>query len=220
MTYLTDPSKIALAIGAKCGGTITSDNEGILSTLELLLPRVEDAMNVASLTWGETTDTFQFPAAKPDQANETISFRLSNGYVANSQDHPIVITDSYGNAATVFSADLRYGVVAANGLKAGTWTIRYFAGFDVPVVDPDVDPPLPVIFAGVPAWIDGLIVALLVLWYRTEKLNPMVPQNYRYGELIAPLRREVYARIYGRYMRPRFGVEFPSSSVRTDGMNV
>lgn len=232
MAYLIDPSDAALAIGAQCAGKITSDNEQMLSILGLLLPRIEDAMNVASLVYGETTDIFSLDSPTPAflQSNAKagaggssmwrgVVLRLSNGYVHRDTDNPITITGPDNNVVTAFKADLRYGLITLPlPWHGGEYTVTYRAGLKIAPVDPQASPPPVPVFEDVPEWLRGLTVAFLILWYRTSLLTPKTPVGFRFGELIAPLRHEIYARVYERYQRPRSNLYFPVSSARADGM--
>lgn len=222
MAYLIDPAKAALAIGAKCGGSVSSDNEAMLSVLNLLLPRIEDAMNVGALTYGESTDTFIFeqPARgllgstyKTGANGEILEkkrLRLTNGYVDSTQ---IVVTDPNDAAVTDYRLDPVFGIVELPSWLPGDYAVVYKAGFKLP--NPLPSEPDPAILVGVPAWLEGVAVSLLMLWYRTELLTPKAPTGFSFGELIEPLHREVRTRIYGRYDRPRYGVVFPDYTART-----
>lgn len=219
MPYLINPSVAAMAIVAKCGNGVGPDDAGLLAILGFLLPRVEDAMNVASLTYGETTDTFQIAAPYRCDARRPVHLRLSNGYLTNSEDAPITITDPNGDVvdAADFTVDLRYGVITLTTWLAGTYTVSSFGGFTVPEVDPEA-PDATLVFEDVPKWIEGLVVVLLSQWYRTIPKAVVVPESVAYGELVAPLYREVMVRVQERYVRPRALMLFPTNSVRADGM--
>ncbi len=221
MPYLIDPSTAALAIQAKCGGSVAADNEGLLAILDLLLPRIEDLMDVASLTFGETTDTFEFEAPFiSSDAYRPKRARVNNGYLVNSEDAPITITNPNGDVLldTEYTVDLRYGLFTFPSWLVGTYTITYSAGFTATEGDEDASPVVPSLFEDVPAWIEGVIVTLLTTWYRTVAIQIKVAENVAYEEVMSALYRELAVRVYKRYMRPRGDVIFPVNSVRADGM--
>ncbi len=223
MPYLIDPAAAALAIQAKCGGSVAADNEGLLAVLNLMLPRVEELMNVDSLTYGETTDTFELESQVPRaDTRKPIKLRLSNGYLVNSEDAPITITDPYGTVlvADEFTVDLRYGVITLPAWYVGTYTISYFAGFTATEADEDATPVVHSVFEDVPVWINGVIVVLLTMWYRTIPKSLTLPQNVAYVELMNALYTELGSRVRMRYSRPRANLQFPVNTARTDGMLV
>ncbi len=223
MPYIMNPDEAAIAFGAKCGTSIKGADEGLLQVMALMLPKVEDAMNVASLTYGETTDTFRLSGPVPCyDAREPAQLYLSNGYVVISEDAPLVITDPNGNILTTvdYEIDKRYGIVTLSSWLIGKYTISYFAGFTASEEDLDATPEVQSYFEDVPEWIKGLTVVFLSLWYKSISKSLTLPQNVRYGELIAPLYAEIQTRLYMRYQRPRANMEFPIFSERTDGMLV
>ncbi len=219
MSYLIDPARAALAIQAKCGGSVAADNEGLLAVLDLLLPRVEDLMNVASLTYGRTTDTFtlehQIPRADD---RKPIKLRLSNGYLTNSEDDAIVITDSNGTVLEddEFTVDLRLGVITIPTWYVGDYTVAYYAGFTATEADEDASPVVHSVFEGVPGWIDGVMVVLMTTWYRMMPKSLSLPDNVAYEQLMSALYGELAARVNMRYSRPRANMLFPVNSTRID----
>jgi hypothetical protein len=223
MSYLIDPSAAALAIQAKCGGSVAADNEGLLAVLDYLLPRVEDLMNVASLTYGQTTDSFTLDEVVPrHDAHKPVRLRLSNGYLVNSEDAPITITDPTGTVLTAddYTADLRLGVILLPVWVAGDYTISYYAGFTATDADEDATPVVHSVFEDVPIWINGVVVTLLTTWYRMMPKSLVIPEGVAYADLMNALYSELAARIRMRYMRPRTGMQFAVNSTRADGMLV
>lgn len=218
MPYLMNPTDLAVAIGAQCGGSpVSPDNVALRTILGMLLPRVEDLMEVASLTYGETTDTFDYYDASTDLTVMSCNrLRLSNGYVENSDEHPITILDPDGVAVTDFFVNERDGVITLNGWKKGKYTVTYYAGLKTAAHAgdwADGDPE----FFDAPAWIVGIVVELLVMFYRTSRLAITPVKETNYEEAINSLDKEIKRRVYQRYQRPR-DVEFPVRSIRTDGI--
>lgn len=220
---IIDPSKVAVAVGAKCGGkTPDSNDEQIITILNLILPRIEDAMNVASLVRGNFTDSFYL--SKPSRRQraderERIQLRLSNGYVDPTS---IVVTGSDGNAVaheivTVETSDAEFGIVNLSSWERGAYRVAYTSGFkpsDPPQDPPEGYDPNSRVLQNVPDWITGLAIDLVVQWWRTQNINPSVPKAASYAALDSALRRDIYVRVYGRYMRPRVGVIWSESLSR------
>lgn len=221
--YLISPTRAALAINAKCGGSVSAEDTALLEVLDMLLPRVEAAMNVASLTYGETTDTFTLEHQVPRaDARKAVKLYLSNGYLTISEDAPLVITDPNGVELETdeYSVNLRYGYITIPTWLEGDYTVSYYAGFTASEADDEVDPPVLSYFENVPKWIEGVVVVLLTMWYRTMPKSLTLPENIAYRDLMHALYRELVTRIYQSYQRPRDNMEFAVSSVRTDGMLV
>lgn len=208
---IIDPKVLAAAIGAKCGGSAPSaDDEGMVTVLNLILPRVEDAMNVASLVRGTFTDHFFLgtPSRSDRESGKPAQLRLSNGIIDKTS---LTVTDANNNvlATDVIALNDEYGIVDVSGWGRGHYAISYQSGFEpTPIPDPIPDgfDPNSRILQGVPDWILGIAVDLVVGWWRTQKLSPSAPKNVSYAALDSALRRDIYVRVYGRYMRPRVGV--------------
>jgi hypothetical protein len=216
---LIAPSEAATAISANCGGVAVSDTDaGMISVLELITPRVEDALNVESLTRGYGIDKFtlpayespKFPAVNPPAPK--LSLRLTNGFVVPDT---IIIKDSDGVAVSAdeewfdhLSSD--YGIVRLKDWLQGDYTVEYVYGFD-----PITPSPLPSsynpdrrVLNGIPSWMKGIVIDMLTQWYRTESLNPRVSKDVSYGQLSVALMNVLRSRIYSRYQRPRQNVLF------------
>lgn len=216
MAYILNPADVAKAIGVQCGGSaVTGTETALLAVLDLLLPRVEDLMDVASLTYGETTDTFQYFDDSTDVVPHGSPYlRLSNGYIENSEDHPVTILDPDGEAVEPDWIDLRYGVIKLKSWKVGKYTVAYYSGFQSSEAEEEGDP---VFFLNVPTWIKGVVTTLMVQFYRTNEKAFRVPENVSYGAIMEALDKELKRRVYQRWQRSRVG-EWAVTSVRTDGM--
>lgn len=223
MAYLMNPSAASLALGASCGASLSAADPGLLGVLALLLPRVEAAMNVDSLIYGETTDTFtlehQIPRA---DARKPVQFLLSNGYLTISEDAPLVVTDPNGDVVSSddYSVNTRFGYITLPSWLEGDYTVSYYAGFTASEADDEAEPPVPAYFENVPKWIERLVITLLTIWYRTMPKGLSVPENVSYGAIMDALYRELISNIYQSYQRPRANMQFAVRSVRTDGMLV
>lgn len=220
MAYIMNPSALMVSVSMKCGGKIVeSDNDAVLGILGLLLPRLEDLMAVASLTYGETTDTFEFFDDSTDISPASNGrIRLSNGYVENSEVHPVTILDPDGEAVTDFFLNERDGVITLESWKKGRYTVAYYAGLKTVENEAgwaEGDPE----FLDAPAWMQGVVVELFVMWNRTVPVSLKLPEQISYAELVHQADKELKRRVYQRYQRPR-DVDFPIRSVRTDGVMV
>ena len=208
---LIDPVEAALAIAANCNGAV-GDNEQLILVLKYVTPRIEDAMNVASLVRGDFIDSFYLPAMNSRCDRQIARLRLSNGYLLGGA--PLTITDSDGEAIDptfIELVDEENGVIELNQWTKGRWSVAYTSGFEVPALPdplPDgYDPDARVLLA-VPEWIHALCAALVIQWYRASVVSPKLPKNVSLTALDQMLRKEIYMRVYGRYLRPRVNCFF------------
>lgn len=206
---LVSPTDVATGIGAKCGGSAPSaDDAAMLSVLRYITPRVEAALEVATLTRGSYVDHFAL-APMPRSDNPESIFLLSNGFIVPGT---MVVTDPEGLVAAgenVTGFNNEYGTVRLNSWRRGVYSVAYQSGFEFEAPDPDSDAdPESAVLQGVPDWIKGIVVHLMVLWFRTAQVQPRVVKDLSYGQVDSAIRRELYTRIYSRYMRPRVAVTF------------
>ena len=207
-------SEAATAIGAKCGGSSPEDGDPRLSQLlTYMLPRLEGALNVESLVRGNFVDHFFTPAMPPysrGERNEQ-AFRLSNGFVLPES---VVVTDPEGIVypyAEVPSLNADTGVLRINSWTRGTYSVAYTSGFaPEPIPDPLPDPYNAEmrVLEGVPDWMKAIVIHLLVIWFRTAQVQPRWNKDLSFAQVDTALRRELYARIYEKYDRPRVAVTF------------
>lgn len=212
---LMSPSEAALGIGAKCGGSSPADDDPqMVRILRYITPRIEGALNVKSIQRKTWRDSFYVPSMPCNTAGRVeLSLLLSNGFVLPSN---VVITMPSGTTITGAEASAclqaELGVVKLESWTRGIVTVDYESGFEVPA-DPD---PLPTpapdpedkVLLGVPDWMKGIATQLLIVWYRTSVLNPKFPKEISFGQVDSLLKRELYARVYEKYMRPRVGMIF------------
>ena len=213
---LMSASEAASVIGAKCGsGAVTSDDPVLLSVLDFITSRVEEALNVQSLVRGAHTDKFVLPAMSVAQqlARTNRMLRLSNGFLAQDS---LTLLDPNGE---VVEFDDRGGVEHAYGIVnlprwiEGVYTAEYVSGFEpeeIPASPPTGYDPDKRVLQNVPAWMKGIVANYLVLWFKTTQLQPKVSKDLSYTGVLNGLRREVYAWVYGKYQRPRVGCVFPA----------
>jgi hypothetical protein len=209
---LIDPTEAALAIGAKCNGQQPADNEQLILVLNYITPRVEDALNVATLVRGDFVDSFYLTGMNARSERPIARLRLSNGFLTEESD--IAITDLDGepiDAETIELYDLEHGVIELNSWEKGRYSVAYKSGFlpeEEPTTPPEGYDPNHRLLTEVPDWIKGLVITLLVQWFRSTMLAPKFPQNVNLEALDRMLRKEIYLRVYGRYMRPRVNCFF------------
>lgn len=218
---LMTPAEMVALLGSKaCGG---EEGGSTALVLDMILPRLEDAMNVASLVRGKFVDTFVLPTYDPQHV--PLVLRLSNGYVVKDTIKVQAGDDPDFLASASHFLDLEMGTVSMHSWSRGTISVEYESGFKPKpeLIDDPQNPgnqiPKPVnelVLEGVPDWMKALAVGFMVEWYRTFQTIPKFKPEVSYAQVEAALRRHIYARIYGRYMRPRAGVVWPSQTIRVD----
>lgn len=215
---LVNPTTVAELIRATCGGrTPAGDDKDLYAVLRYLTPRVESALNVDSLSRGVFTDTFFLPSQ--GSSGRPLGLRLSNGFIVPDS---IQVLDASGNEVSADSRDLlgddlENGVVSVASWARGRCIVKYESGFeiaDLPTPAPEWMTPDDRILVGVPDWMVSVITHFLVLLYRTARAAPTVNEKISYGQVDLAIRRELHARIYERYMRPRVGLIFSDRLTR------
>lgn len=208
------PSEVTTALGANCGGGAVEDlDQTMVRILRLITPRLEGALNVESLTRQPFTDFFYLSAMPRGCDPAQSELRLSNGFLV-----PGTISIIDPNGATVLSGtdaddvcDMQKGVVNLSSWQRGNYRVAYQSGF-VPGDDPDPKPDWFVeedkVLQDVPDWMKGIVVHLVSIWYRSVPAQIKAPKDISYAAVDQSLRRELYARVYEKYMRPRVGVIF------------
>lgn len=217
---LISPPEAAAAIGAKCGGSSPSaDDAALVSILGFVTTRVEDALDVYSLTLCESYDKFRvkaMPAMNSRRRTDPeprLSLRLSNGFVVVGS---IVVIDPFGaeiDLETLADVDYEVGVINLSSWSRGTYKVTYHSGFE-----PEAEPvPVPLnydedgrVLLLVPDWIKAIAIGALVTWYRTMFLQPKggTAKDLAHRSISDAIYKEIMARIYKRYLRPRMDVVF------------
>lgn len=209
---LIDPTEASTAIGVKCNGQQPgADNAQLILVLNYITPRVEDALNVASLIRGAFVDSFYLTGMNARSERPIARLRLSQGFLTTDA---ITITDMDGleiDPEAIELTDLEHGVIELNTWEKGRLSVAYTSGFEptaMPVPVPEGFEADRRVLQNVPDWIKGLVITLLVNWFRTTLVSPKLPQNVNLEALDRMLRKEIYLRVYGRYMRPRVNCFF------------
>lgn len=212
---LISPQEAALAIGAKCGGSLASEDSELQEILNLLTVAVEEALNVDTLTAGQFTERFEVGDMPPYNsyfraASPKITFRLRNAFLACGTvevEDPdgCVITEGYEPVTKVF-VDEYYGTVSFRNWVRGTYLVTYQAGFE-PEPEPDPKPegydPDKRVLRCIPDFVKPIVLNYLIQWYRTTRLQPRVTKDVSYASVHYAVRAAVYAAVYGKYQRPR-----------------
>lgn len=222
---LMSPVEANAAIGVTCGGQAPgNDDSQLLAALRYMTPRLEGALNVLSLTRGNWVDNFYCSSMPCRGDRNEQSLLLSNGFVL---PNTVVITAPDGTTQTAAellaledglegNVDLDHGVVVLRSWMRGRYRVAYTSGFEEPAPpDPLPVPPEPeynpedAVLLNVPDFIKGIVSALLVRWFRSVYVNPkFANKNVSYAQVDAVLSKEIYARVYEKYMRPRVGITF------------
>lgn len=219
---LMSPDEANAAIGVTCGGQAPgADDPQLIAALRYMTPRIEGAFNVHSLTRGKWIDTFYCSGMPCRGERNEQALLLSNGFVV---DGSISITAPDGTTMTgaellaledpyTGNVDLPHGVVTLRQWSRGVYAVTYDSGFEAPTPPDPVPPnyrPEDQVLLNVPDFIKGIVSALLVRWFRTVYVNPkFANRNISFAQVDALLSKEIYARVYEKYMRPRVAVSFP-----------
>lgn len=205
MPLIVSPADAALLIGAKCGGaTPDATDPQLLAILSGLTGRLAAAMNVNSLEYDTYTDRFyleQMPSSRGPRGPVKTSVRLSNGFVDSSS---FILYDEDGEVVTgtdvtpmAMQTDAVYGIVDFKCWDRGYYSLVYEAGFGADENS---------VLTDTPEWMKHVVTLYLVTWYRAIFLQPKSPKDMSHAALMTSLQRELHARVYEKYQRPRAGL--------------
>lgn len=207
------PTEAALAIGAKCGGSAPSNDDAqLMRILRYLTPRVEGALNVQTISREAGEDRFYLSSMPSSVERPMTQMLLTNGFIVPGT---VVITPPLGDVISGAEADELtdhlYGTVTLESWSRGMYKVAYQSGYEVPA-NPD---PLPAgfdandkVLMNVPDFIKGIVSAVLVVYYRSGTLVSRASKEISFGQVAKQLEREIYARVYEKYQRPRVGMVF------------
>lgn len=216
---LISPQKAAQAIGMNCGGSSPeTDDPKMLQVLNYMTPRIEGALNVESLVRGDYVDHFYLaPMPRYTGDRRVQRLRLSNGFLVKDTalvtgpDGATYETDSLPNV------DLEKGIIDLYSWQRGVYSIAYTSGFEptpaLEIPDPLPDPYTPQdldlrILQNIPTWMEAIAINVMLVWFRAGSAKPNFPKDISFGQVSLLLQREILARIYEKYMRPRVDVMF------------
>lgn len=209
---LIPAQRAAYALGTQCSSPSGAGDEAFLEQLRLLTPRMEAALEVRTLESTSAVDTFRSPQCA---AERLLPFRLTNGFVDPDSVRVSGAYDSNGNTITVpHHVDEELGIVRLTDAISyyteggGSIRISYDCGFNIPAKGPnDTDVHADVAYRvaiGVPDWLSGLVVDALINWRRNNQATPQVTKEYGFlPTLNDAVLRDIKARLYGRFQRPR-----------------
>lgn len=197
--YLLDAADVSGVLSTQQPGTGrvvgVPDVSGYRAVLELITTRCEELLEVGSLSRRVTTDYFEMTGRRPMDRR----LRLSGGFLT-SEPADMVFMDLQGTALTYTNeVDHEKGVVDLFNVPAGRLRITYVHGF---LADEDL------IFQNVPDWLKSIAKYAIQLHYRLTSMASATPANVSYAALLSEVRRELQARVYKRWQRPRVGMEF------------
>lgn len=219
---LIDPITAAKALNVSCGigresATAADD---LTIPLNIMLPRVEDALDVASLPRAQFTDTFQLCGRGYDGFH---AMRLANGFIAMGDDTPLVVTETGGNTV-VDPADVivddNYGIVRIPSYRRGTYRVNYHAGFLPKATETTAVPPAPIPvdkqILDVPVWLQTIAIHVLNEWMRSVPATVSVKEGMSFAAINTQSNRAMQHAIWGRYLRPRAEVVWTMMSQRVN----
>lgn len=180
--------------GLKASGACgTEPQESFNSIQNLMRTRVEEALEIMTLSRLEFRDTFQVTG------NYTIArnLRLANAFLTADA---VVIKDADGVVVEVTALVDRYNGVVTAPLYAGQYTVTYISGF---TAEEGTN-----VFIGVPEWMKSIALSTMFLWLRAM-FRTGGSKDTSHSALTQGMIRELHARVYARYMRPRNGHDFP-----------
>lgn len=173
---------------SECCAPAPGDFNEVLSTIGT---RVEEALGVETLRRVECQDTFVIHG----YSNDPRLLRLANAFLTSELP---VFVDAEGEVVEIQAeVDRKYGIVRVV-LQPGKYTVRYTSGF---LADDNTKT-----YKDVPDWMKSIALAVYFLWRRSMNRG-VAPKDISHKGLLDGMVRELNARIYNRYDRPRAFVE-------------
>ena len=178
----------AMSAGGDCCTPGSDQFNGIQREIRT---RVEGCLEVQALARLENRDTFEVFGA----FQQRVKLRLGNAFLTND---PVRFVDEAGEdlEIAITQVDRLYGIVIVT-LDPGTYRVAYKSGFTVDGYN---------VFVQVPDWMKSIALATLLNWQRAMGLK--VSKEVSHSALSHSLLRELHARVYERYMRPRAEVTY------------
>lgn len=215
---LISPTTAAQALEVSCGvgREAATAADALITPLNLMLPRVEAALDTITLEKANFIDTFRLSGRGVDGRHR---MRLSNAFVSPDG---FSVTDRETQLPVDpvnIDADYRYGVVSVPSHFCGTFQVAYTSGFspkatkdangvDIPLEKQEFD-------LGVEAtWLQTIAIAALNEWFRSIPRTVKVPDNVAFRDINHQANRYLQNAIWGKFMRDRFDVTWPSLTTR------
>lgn len=177
-------------LGNECGTPAGDRFEDLQRTIRT---RVEEALGVDTLDRVECRDTFQITGSYAQLCN----LRLANGFLTPDAIAFHSVDDEVLDV-TGWLVERRYGLIQVK-LSPGTYKVLYKSGF---AVEDGTD-----VYLGLPDWVKSIALSVMFMWRRSMNISASSKTASHY-DLTSSIRRELMARIYERYDRPRTFQEF------------
>lgn len=171
--------------------------QGQFNTMQdAIRSRVESALEIATLSRMECQDTFELTG----RYTERRRLRLTNGFV-----HTIQFVQADGEPYHPDTAPVAQYVDRAKGiidvdLGAGKFIVRYTSGF---LADAGTK-----VYKDLPDWVQSIALNTMFLWLRSMNRGTAI-KDISQTALTTGMIRELHARVYSRYQRPRVDCAFP-----------
>lgn len=200
--YILTAAEIAAGRASKLGDDSTccepeqSAFNGLQTTMRT---RVEEALGIETLDRVDCRDSFNLPGL----VTQTHSMRLANAFLTPATP---VIKDADGEVVTdlTLTVDRKYGIVTVD-LPGGKYTVEYTSGFEVDAGTK--------VYKALPESMKSIALNVMILWRRSMNLGAS-PKDISHAALTAGMIRELNARIYNWYDRPRYDKVFHDVSQR------
>jgi hypothetical protein len=175
---------------SSCGAGTPDQYEDLQRTIRT---RVEEALGVETLNRVECRDTFQITGSDTREC----LLRTANAFL--TLDTPVFL-DSEGEVLEITPSlvDRKYGVITVT-LDPGTYTVEYTSGFEA---EPGSN-----VYKFLPDWMKSIALTIAFLWRRSMNVAAADKTSSHY-DLNTSIVRELNARIFNRYDRPRAMHEF------------
>lgn len=189
--YILSAAEIASGRASKLGDDSTccepeqSAFNGLQTTMRT---RVEEALGIETLDRVDCRDSFNLPGVE----TQSRSMRLANAFLTTATP---VIKDAAGEVVTdlTLTVDRKFGIVTVD-LPGGTYTVEYTSGFEIEEGTK--------VYVGLPDWVKSIALNIMLLWRRSMNLGAS-PKDISHAALTNGMIRELNARVYNRYDRPR-----------------
>jgi hypothetical protein len=187
--------------GSACG---TPAQDRFDDLQRIIRTRVEEALGVDTLDRVECRDSFTFVGRNSSHRN----LRLANAFI-DATGVSIIGSDGlaldFVEDRPALVIDRKYGIIKGAFLEPGTYTVHYTSGF---VAEDGTK-----VYQGLPDWVKSIALTTFFLWRRAMNRGAS-PKDISHSALTNGMIRELHARVFQRYDRPRVDMAFHDSSER------
>ncbi len=204
--YLLNASEVNEASSSQQQGAYTGGGSNIsryASILSRVTTRLEECLEVASLSRQTTVDYFEITGRRNDVLPRVL--RLSGRFLSTDPVEILFTNDLERSIEGALEVDHDLGIVYAD-LAPGRYKLTYVSGFDADSEG---------VFVDVPSWLKSIAKACLELQYRLTTKANATPETISYGDLVDAVRREMYAMVTKRAEKPRVHAWFPQRTVHS-----